>query len=303
MRFLFFLLLGFVPFISGRGATNAPAAGTNAPPKAARSVQLIYEATQADVYYNEMVIEKTTDNSFFTPIGWENGYFGLQQYNGPDKRAVNFTVWNALDDNGKKSEELSEILYANPRWNLKPINKEAPGTQCMRQYQWKIGQTNRFAVAAIAKKGRTTYTAWFFDGYAGKWEKVATIRVANGKYLRTYHSFVEDFRRDFQSPREVRRATFANNWWHERNGAWLVVKRAMFTASNYQGESKENIDAGSLETAFYLSTGGDTQKSKAIGSSFGLNPLGPIRTPEAPQLPFLFHDLAELAASQKEKER
>src|SRR5688500_12259959 len=67
--------------VSTTAQTNQPPLAstvpTNQPPKAARSVHLVYDAVQADMYYVEMRIDQTTDNSFFVPCGWENGYFGL----------------------------------------------------------------------------------------------------------------------------------------------------------------------------------------------------------------------------------
>src|SRR5687767_7957700 len=58
---------------------------TNQPPKAARSVHFVYDAVEGDMYYSEMRIDKTTDNSFFVPCAWQNGYFGFQQFDGENK--------------------------------------------------------------------------------------------------------------------------------------------------------------------------------------------------------------------------
>src|SRR3954467_7536370 len=85
------------------------------PPKAARTVNLVYETGQADVYYNEMVVEKVADGSFYMACGWNNGYFGLQQYDGDNKRALIFAVWNATDTNleGGKAAPPAQVIYAS----------------------------------------------------------------------------------------------------------------------------------------------------------------------------------------------
>ncbi len=49
------------------------------PPRAARSVHLGFRGPEAALFYNEMLIDKSTDGSYFMAAGWDTGYFGLQQ--------------------------------------------------------------------------------------------------------------------------------------------------------------------------------------------------------------------------------
>src|SRR5690348_8553813 len=75
-------------------------------PRAARSVHLGFVGAEGDAFYNECVVEKTTDGSYFMVCGWDTGYFGIQQLRGDRKLAI-FSVWDPTrgdDPNAVKSE-------------------------------------------------------------------------------------------------------------------------------------------------------------------------------------------------------
>jgi hypothetical protein len=59
----------------------------------------------------------------------------------------------------------------------------------------------------------------------------------------------------------------------------VPLTQARFTASNAQWESKENIDAGLDDGAFYLATGGDIKESCELRSLINL-PVVPKTPPE-----------------------
>lgn len=266
-----------------------PLTSTNQPPKAARSVHLVYDAVQADMYYAEMRIDQTTDNSFFVPCAWENGYFGLQQFNGEDKRAFNFAVWNRPDNRIAEPEKAVEVLYSNPTVVVKKLAGKGDGVQCMRQMDWMTGETNRFAVQAQIQGDKTAYTAWLFDTKTRTWERLATVRALSmGTWLRGYYSFIEDFRRDFQSAQETRRARFPNVWAHQNEGPFVQVKQAMFTVSSLRNEATDAVDAGQSAGAFTLATGGPIQKTHRIGSNIRLSEV-PLKQRTAPDLWFLYN--------------
>src|SRR5689334_13684713 len=62
--------------------------------RAARSVHLSYPAPEGQFLYNEMVVEKSVNGSYFMACGWNTGYFGIQQLDGPDDKVVLFSVWD-----------------------------------------------------------------------------------------------------------------------------------------------------------------------------------------------------------------
>lgn len=294
MRIIALLILGLFGPLAMAQRLPGPLpsqAGTNGQAKAARTVHLVYDAAQADIYYSEMIVDEISDHSFIVPCGWENGYFGLQQFDGENKRALNFAVWtpsDTADADTPLSDEPVEVVYASPKCVIKQLGGKAGGFQCMRQMNWRLGETNRFAIQAQVQSNKTAYTAWLFNEATVKWERLATFRaVSKGRWLRGYYSFIEDFRRDFVSAKERRNARFQNIWIHQDKGAYVPVVEAMFTVSSRSTENRDAVDAGTVPAAFTLATGGATVKTRKIGRKIGML-LPPPMKPEAPDLPFLY---------------
>jgi hypothetical protein len=261
-------------------------------PKAARTATLVYEIGEADVYYMEAIIQKTTDGSFFMACGWDNGYFGLQQYVGENQRSVVFAMWNGAEDDEPGADKAFgpvQILDWTAGGKTNAYGGDKLGAQYMRQIPWRVGETNRFAIDAVRSGAKTSYTAWL--GRPGSdWEKLATFRAYSGfKWLRGYNSFVEDFRRDTKSANETRRALFSNIWIHQYRGAWIPVTEVTYATSGSRYEAGDKVDAGDEEGGFFLSTGGDTIKHRKSGARIHL-PSVPFRQPEPPVLTFLKQD-------------
>ena len=259
--------------------------GNAAEPRAARSVHLGYSAPEGDLFYNEIVVEQSVNGSYFMACGWNTGYFGIQQLNSPTNKVAIFSVWDPTKGNDPKAvkpDDRVELLYEGAGVRIKRFGGEGTGGQCMTPFAWRIGETNRFALQAEVQGEKTAYTAWIFQ--TNGWRKLATFRTrTDGKWLSGYYSFVEDFRRDGKSVHEVRQARFGRGWIRTRNGEWLPLNKARFTASGATWEAKENIDAGAQGDWFYLATGGDTKRSRELRSSIVLD----ARTVERPALSFL----------------
>src|SRR5262249_31424982 len=62
--------------------------------RTARSVHLGYSAPEGLLFYNEVVVEKSVNGSYFMACGWNTGYFGIQQLDGSDDKVVLFSVWD-----------------------------------------------------------------------------------------------------------------------------------------------------------------------------------------------------------------
>ena len=152
----------------------------------------------------------------------------------------------------------------------------------MAPFAWEIGETNRFLIRGEVQGAKTTYTAWIFDPAKSDWKKLATFRTrTGGKPLSGLYSFVEDFRRDYKSVNETRKALFGRGWVKTTANEWLKLEKARFTASNADWEAKENIDAGITNDWFYLATGGDVNRSRELRSSIKLDG----RADSAPKVP------------------
>jgi Domain of unknown function (DUF3472) len=192
-----------------------------------------------------------------------------------------FSVWDptAGDDPGAvKTEDQVEVLYQGEGVRIKRFGGEGTGGQCMWNCNWQLGQTNRFLVGAEVQGQKTTCTAWFNSD--ASWKKLATFRTrTHGLPLRGYYSFIEDFRRDGKSVYETRRARFGTGWVKTMPGDWVALSEAKFTASGAEWESKENINAGSADGAFFLATGGNISRISELNSLIHL----PVSSPNRPR--------------------
>jgi hypothetical protein len=257
-------------------------------PRAARSVHLGYNAPTGDVFYTEMVVERSVNGSYFMACGWDTGYFGIQQLNHPTNKVVIFSVWDPTkgDNPGAvQTGDRVENLFAGEGVRIRRFGGEGTGGQSMAPFSWKPGETNRFLIHATVQSNKTAYTAWIYDPGQTRWRKLATFRTrTGGRLLRGYYSFVEDFRRDTRSVNEVRRARFGNGWVRASDGKWSSLASARFTASNARWEAKENINAGVVAGWFYLATGGDTRRETELRSTLRLPERD--RSGEPPALPF-----------------
>jgi hypothetical protein len=248
-----------------------PASTTSATFRAARSVHLGWEAPPGDVFYNEMTVEKSVPGSYFMAVGWNTGYFGIQEITS-EKKVVIFSVWDPTKGDDPKAvpdEQRVEVLHQDPDVRIKRFGGEGTGGQCMWDFDWRAGETYRFVLRATVEHEKTAYAASFYLPLEKRWKHLATFRTrSNGSALKGYYSFVEDFRRDTKSVGETRRARFDNGWVRTivPSPRWVQLTRARFTASNATWESKENIDAGTVGGAFYLATGGDTSMSTPLRS-------------------------------------
>ena len=240
------------------------------PPLAARSVHLGYPAPDAALFYTEMVVAESVNDSYFMAAGWDTGYFGIQQLGSPTNKVVLFSVWDPTKGdvaNAVPLEKRVELLHEGAGVHIRRFGGEGTGGQCMAPLAWKIGETNRFLMRAEVQGEKTAYTAWVWRGDKKDWWKLATFRTqTKGSPLRGLYSFVEDFRRDTKSATERRSARFGNGWVRRVSGEWEPLTKAQFTASSAEWEAKETINAGVANGWFFLATGGKTTTSTRLNS-------------------------------------
>jgi beta-glucanase (GH16 family) len=242
-------------------------AGQTELPRAARSVHLWYSAGEGVVYYNEVTVEKSYPGSYFCVCGFKNGYFGIQELSG-GRKVVLFSVWDPGNQNNPDSvaeDHRVKVLYEGDDVRVSRFGNEGTGGKSMFDYQWEVGQTYRCMVKASVEGERTTYEAYFHLGEKKEWKRLATFQtITGGDYLSGYYSFVEDFLRNGDSARNVRRARYGNGWVKSKDGRWEPLAKATFTADQ---TPTINIDAGVNEGRFFLQNGGDTANHTALRSS------------------------------------
>jgi len=227
-------------------------------PRAARSVHLWYPAEQGVVYYNEVTVQKSYPGSYFCVCGFRHGYFGIQELTG-GRKVVLFSVWDPGRQNNPNSvpeDRRVEVLHEGEGVRISRFGNEGTGGKSMFDYQWEIGETCRCMVKVSVEGDRTTYAGYFYLNDRKEWKHLATFQtITGGDYLSGYYSFIEDFRRNGESARNVRKAMYGNGWVKSRDGKWRPLTRASFTADT---TPTMNIDAGVEKGRFFLQNGGDT---------------------------------------------
>ena len=243
-------------------------------PRACRSVhlwwqlekKLVKDADQpleAEAFYNELTVEKSTRGSYFMACGFSKGYFGIQEL-GNGKKVVLFSIWEPGKQNNPNAtpeeRRVKEIASGNGV-RVKRFGGEGTGGQSFFDYEWKIGESVRFVVFAKPDgPDRTQFAGYFYVPQESRWQHMATFStLANGHLLRGYYSFVEDFLRNGRSAQIVHRANFGNTWIlakSQGDATWLPLTRTRFTADR---TPTENIDSGALDDRVFLQTGGETK--------------------------------------------
>jgi hypothetical protein len=227
---------------------------------ACRSVHLGYPAPEGVAFYNEMAVEKSADGTYFMAAGWGKGYFGIQELaNG--KKLVLFSVWDpTAGDDPKKvdAEKRVKMLHRDDAVRVQRFGGEGTGGQSFFDYEWKVGETYRFLVAAKPDGDtRTAYSGYFFVPEKKEWKHLVTFStITKGELLKGCYSFVEDFRRNKVSTTKERRASFGNGWVKPAKGDWVSLDKARFTAD---ANPVLNIDAGANSGRYFLATGGEIE--------------------------------------------
>lgn len=276
------LLLLLLCLAAPAPARAAESIGGKGPAKAARSVHLGWPAPDAEWFLLEMVVEESTAGSYFMVCGWNTGYFGIQEL-GDHRKVAIFSVWDPSkgdDPKAVKVEDRVELLHEGAGVRIKRFGGEGTGGQCMTDFDWKIGATNRFLVRGRPEGPKTAYEGWIWDAGTDAWRHLVTFRTrTGGEPLKGLYSFVEDFRRDGKSPDDRRRARFGNGWVKTVAGEWVALTRARFTASGAEWEARDTIDGSAVGRTgwFQLVTGGETRMSNPLRTIVtNLPPVGAL---------------------------
>lgn len=243
-------------------------------PNAARSVHLSFPAPDAVAFYNEVTVAESVPGSYFMVCGFSHGYFGIQELSGPEDKVVLFSVWdpgNQNDPNSVPADRRVEVLAQAKDVRIGRFGNEGTGAQCFLKLKWQIGHTYRFLVTAKTEKPKTTYAAFIGLDEPNRWKHLTTFRtVTGGEQLRGLYSFLEDFRRDGQSQKQTRRATFGNGWVQTPKGNWTALTEARFTGD---ATPLNNMDAGVKDRRFWLVTGGEVTNHTSLNSTLSWSPI------------------------------
>ena len=228
-----------------------------------RSIHLGYQTPKAKCAYIEVVPEKTAPGTYFCALCFDMGYFGIQDL-GDGKKIALFSVWEAGDPFDFKARP--DQIPADKRVGLLEKGEgvidgrfggEGTGGQSKLPFEWEIGKPVKFFVQAKPVGEFTEFTGHIFDPALKQWRLMAIFRThSKGISLQGLCSFVEDFRRDYESAKIIHRASYGNGWILDLEGKWQPMTRARFTGDV---TPSTNIDAGPIPNGFFLQTGGATE--------------------------------------------
>ena len=241
-----------------KGKTFAELKGTRLAP----SIHASYFVDKnCHAFYNEMEILKSTKGSYFMSCGFDAGYFGMQELkNG--KKIILFSVWDSYqvnDPNLVPKDKQVKIIYKDPAVRSKRFGHEGTGRQSFFDYDWKVNQKYRFMVSIKNAGKRNEYTAHFFIPEKNVWVKLITLSTLSSRRgLSGFHSFVEDFRRDFKSFTQTRTAKFSNTLFKNSTNQWQTVHGMRFTKDS---NPQMNINCTIQENKATLSTGGEIRNN------------------------------------------
>ncbi len=218
-----------------------------------RSVHLGYDTPKARAAYIEVVPQKSAPGTYFCALGFRMGYFGIQELADGKKIAL-FSIWepeNAVGDDRVTLVEKGAAVAD------KRFGGEGTGGQSRLEFPWEIGKAVRFFAQAKPDGEFTEFTGHIYDAEQKKWRLMATFRTrSKGIALEGLYSFIEDFRRNYESAGIARESIFQNGWTLTTDDKWQAIENARFTADV---TPSTNIDGGPVPGGFFLKTGGATE--------------------------------------------
>ncbi len=246
--------------------------------KACRSVHLGYPGKNASAFYNEVTVRQTAPGTYFCAIGWDKGYFGIQEL-GDGKHLAIFSVWDDDKENDPKAvpdEQRVKLIHQGQKVRIGRFGGEGTGGQSFFDLAWKKDQSYGFLVTAKPDGKRTEYAGYLFDPEKSAWFHMVTFStITGGKKMSGFYSFVEDFKRNGKSAKITREALYSNAWIAEINeeqADWKPVQKAKFTGDR---NPVMNVDARREGTGYILATGGDlTNKGTPLFQSLPERPAG-----------------------------
>ncbi len=209
------------------------------------------------VYYNEIRVEKSVKHTYFCTIGFDVGYFGIQDH-GSGHLAI-FSVWDkggGKDDSAAVDKaDQTEVIFSNAKAESSRFGGEGSGAKTMMPYLWEIGKTYSFLVALTPQDQGTIYTAWISEK-GGQWQKIASYKtVMSRKEIRGFYSFVEDYARNGETGQAARLAFYPRHGAMTSQGEWQFITRGSGTIAD---DLIQNGHSGAKNDQFFSQSGADT---------------------------------------------
>ena len=120
----------------------------------ARSVHLGWtDVPDGSAFFNEVQVRESVPGTYFCVIGFQMGYFGIQELT-DGKKVVIFSVWEPpnpvnADDPGKtEAARRTQLVYQGDGVRVGRFGGEGTGGQSFFDYPWRLNETYRFVVHA-----------------------------------------------------------------------------------------------------------------------------------------------------------
>jgi hypothetical protein len=238
---------------------STPALTRQATPRAgAPSVHIRYDESDVSTFYSEVTVKRSAPGTYFAVNGWHNGYFGMQEL-ADGRKVLIFSVWGSKSDSAAPNDKNGGVTLASKDAAVRTgrFGNEGTGMQAFLDFDWKTNTAYAFMVKARQVDARAEYAAYFREPDAKRWRYLVTLSTPyEATLLRGLHSFVEDFRRDESSARQVRRATFSNAWVRKPDGATIRLLSAVMTSAPPNSRA---VDAEVSSLGITIATGGYTE--------------------------------------------
>tara|TARA_R110000850_G_scaffold27268_15_gene77151 strand:- start:97 stop:1023 length:927 start_codon:yes stop_codon:yes gene_type:complete len=227
----------------------------------APSVHIRYHHPSPDetvlAYYNEIKVEESMTHTYFATIGFDVGYFGIQDH-GSGPLAI-FSVWDkgggAHDSSSVDEADRTQVLFSHPEAKSSRFGGEGSGAKTMMPFAWEKGETYAFLVKLTPQEKGTLYTAWISE-QGKEWKKIASYQtVMTKKKLTGFYSFVEDYARNGETGQKARLA------WYPKQGV-MTTDRKWARISNGTGTIADDViqngHSGVRDNTFFSQSGAGT---------------------------------------------
>jgi hypothetical protein len=222
-------------------------------------------------YYNEIRVEETVKHTYFCTIGFDVGYFGIQDHD--SGHLAIFSVWDKGGGQNNSSAvdeaDRTEVIFTNDRARSSRFGGEGSGAKTMMPFDWEVGKTYTFIVLLTPQEKGTLYTAWI--GEKGKgWQKIATYNtVMTKKSIRGFYSFIEDYARNGETGQSARLAFYPE---HGAMTATYDWQRIVDGSGTIADDVIQNGHSGVKKNTFFSKSGAETADYNTQPKGFSISP-------------------------------
>jgi len=228
-----------------------------------------------DAWYNEVTPTASSKTTYFSVLGHQFGYAGIQQIgNDPFTGMVIFSIWDpdsCSDDDVTACEERkrANVTQCGPGVTCTRFGDEGSGAKTFFDFHdWQVDKSYQFLLKAkLLPDGKAEYTCWFNaegQGEAFEWRLIASIAIdieGHNWFIESMYSFVEQW--TATDVEDKRSAAFgpalvrgygadAISWNQITSARWTT-----FNASEHSGEGSGHSEVTDMHINGEVTAAGD----------------------------------------------